>query len=124
MGILAWILQILLCLAFGAAGLMKVTSPRDKLAARMSWIRTSPPWLPNVIGVVELLGAVGVILPSAFRIMPVLTPLAACGLALIMIFATGNHLRHGEGQDIVPTSVLLVLALAVAYLRFGPCRIA
>ena len=73
--------------------------------------------LMTVVGVSEVAGGLGLILPWATGIMPVLTPLAALGLAVIMIGATDYHRRRGEPP--LPTVVLLVLALIVAVTRFG-----
>jgi uncharacterized membrane protein YphA (DoxX/SURF4 family) len=67
-----------------------------------------------------VLGALGLILPAAFDIAPILTPLAACGLAIIMIGAIITHTRRKEYQPVMINTVLLVLALLVAIFRFGP----
>ena len=73
----------------------------------------------KTIGVLEVLGATGVLLPWALDISPVLTPLAAAGLAAIMVGAIVVHVRRGERQPVVINAVLLMLALVVAVGRGG-----
>lgn len=113
-----WILQVLLAVAFFGAGLMKLTQPKAKIAERMAWANDFSDTQVKLIGLVELLGAVGLILPAITRILPILTPLAAVGLVLTMIGAALVHVRRGEIPMIVPNLVLLVLAAIVAYGRF------
>ena len=120
MNTVIWIAQILLALLFLMAGLMKLTQPLDKLQARMAWIESiHPRSLVRVIGLLEMAGAVGVILPAVTGIVPVLTPLAAAGLVLTMIGALALHLRRGDAiVRAVPSVVLLALAIFVMYGRF------
>jgi uncharacterized membrane protein len=120
MSIAIWIVQGLLAAAFAAAGLTKLTQPRTKLVAKMPWAEDLSDGAVKGIGAVELLGAIGLILPAATTILPVLTPLAATGLVIVMIVAVAVHVRRGENQAIVPPAVLLVLAAVVAWARFGP----
>jgi hypothetical protein len=74
----------------------------------------------RLIGVVEVLGAVGLILPAATGIAPNLTPIAATGLALVMVLAVFRHLGREEYGAIAFTAVLLILSIIVAGGRFGP----
>ncbi len=120
MNIALWIVAGVLALAFLAAGLMKVSQPKEKLAASMGWVDDFSPGTVKFIGTMEILGAIGLILPAAIGIAPVLTPLAATGLAITMILAAIVHGRRGEPQMIIVNAVLLVLALFVAIMRFGP----
>jgi uncharacterized membrane protein YphA (DoxX/SURF4 family) len=121
MNIVLWILQILLALAFGMAGVMKLAQPKEKLAAAgMGWTEDVSPGVIKLIGALELLAAIGLILPAATGIAPILTPLAAVGLVLIMIGAAITHGRRKENQMILVNGVLLVLAAVVAWGRFGP----
>ncbi len=113
-----WAVQVLLALTFLATGLMKVTQPIEKLAERMSWVKDSTPQRVRLIGTLEVLGAVGVILPALTGILPWLTPLAAAGLILTMIGAMITHLRRSEPSHIPVNVVLLVLAAFVVYGRF------
>ena len=118
MNVAVWIVQILLALAFGAAGIMKITQPREKLATNMKWVEDFAPNTVKGIGTLELLAAIGLILPFLTGILPVLTPLAAVGLVLTMIGAIITHIRRGESPMVVVNLVLLVLAAFVAYGRF------
>lgn len=113
-----WILQVLLAIAFVGAGLMKLTQPKAKVAERMAWANDFSETQLKLIGLVELLGAVGLILPAITRILPILTPLAAVGLVLTMIGAALTHIRRGEMPMVIPNLVLLTLAAIVAYGRF------
>jgi uncharacterized membrane protein len=72
----------------------------------------------RLIGTVEVLGAIGVVLPALTGVLPWLTPLAALGLAATMVGAILTHLRLGERSAVVPPMVLLILAAFVAYGRF------
>lgn len=113
-----WVAQGLLAFAFGAAGAMKATAPLDQLAQNLPWVAESPAALVRFIGVSEFLGALGLILPSALRILPKLTPLAAAGLATIMVLAAGHHLRAGDPPaTLVANAVLGGIAVAIAYGR-------
>jgi len=118
MNVAVWIVQILLALAFGMAGFMKITQPKEKLATNMKWVNDFAPNTVKGIGTLEALAAIGLILPFLTGILPVLTPLAAVGLILIMIGAVITHIRRGESPMTVINLVLLVLAAFVAYGRF------
>jgi len=116
-----WIIASVLAVAFLLAGLMKLAQPKEKLAASgMAWTGDFSDGAVKAIGAVEVLGALGLILPAALGIAPVLTPLAATGLALTMLGAAVVHARRKENQMIGANVVLLVLAAVVAWGRFGP----
>lgn len=118
-GISLWVAQILLALAFGAAGLMKLFQPIEALGAMMNWVNVSPAWLVRFIGFVEIAGALGMILPAATRILPWLTPLAALGFAVIQVLAIGTHASLGETAQSLPANlVLLALSLLVLWGRW------
>jgi uncharacterized membrane protein YphA (DoxX/SURF4 family) len=120
MNIVLWIVQAILAAMFVMAGVMKSTQPTQTLAEKLPWTQDFS--LPTVrfIGVVELLGAIGLILPAATGIAPVLTPLAATGLAIVMVLAAATHIRRKEPSAVVFNVVLLALAVFVAWGRFGP----
>lgn len=122
MNVAVWVLQALLALAFLAAGAMKLAQPKEKLAANpnLAWTEDFSGSTIKAIGGLEALGALGLILPAVTGIAPVLTPLAAVGLVLVMIGAAITHGRRGEQQAIVINAVLLILAAVVAWARFGP----
>ena len=79
MNIALWIAQILLALAFGAAGITKVMQPIEKLVTNMGWVKDVAPRTVRLIGILEMLGAIGLILPAVTGIWPWLTPVAAAG---------------------------------------------
>jgi uncharacterized membrane protein len=121
MNVALWIVAGLLALAFLAAGLMKLSTPKEKLAERMAWVNDYSAGQVKAIGAVEVLGAIGLILPAVTGIAPVLVPLAAAGLAIVMVLAAIMHLRRGDGAAaVVPNIVLFALAVFVAWGRFGP----
>src|SRR5215469_13723773 len=111
-----WIVQILLALAFLLAGLMKATQPVDRLATRMGWVNDFQPHVVRLIGAVEILGAIGMILPALTGIAPVLTPIAAAGLVIVMVGAMVVHAQRNEfaGHGMINV-VLLLLAAFVVY---------
>ena len=114
-----WVAQILLALVFGMAGIAKSTMPVPELAAMMTWPGIVPEWLVRFIGISELAGAIGIILPAAMKILPSLTPLAAVGFAAIQILAIPFHGYLGDWAMAWPiNAVLLALSLFVAWGRF------
>lgn len=114
-----WIIQILLAVLFGLAGLMKLIQPKEKLAERMGWVNDFSTNTIRAIGVIEILGAIGLILPAATGILPVLTTLAAVGFVLDMIGAAVVHLRRKETGMVVANLVLLALAAFVVVGRLS-----
>jgi uncharacterized membrane protein YphA (DoxX/SURF4 family) len=119
--VVLWIVAGLLAVAFLAAGLMKLAQPKKKLAdSGMGWTEDFSDGAVKGIGALEVLGAVGLILPAALGIVPVLVPIAATGLALLMLGAAVTHARRKESPNIVVNIVLLALAAFVAWGRFGP----
>jgi len=118
MNIVLWIVQIVLALLFAMAGIMKVTQPVNRLETRMGWVKDVGSRGVRLIGSLEILGAIGLILPAITGIWPWLTPLAAAGLALTMVGAMITHGRRGEYSSIGANLVLLLLALFVVYGRF------
>ena len=120
MNVLVWVLQVLLALAFLAAGVIKTTQPRAKLATNMGWVEDFSDNTVKLIGALELLSGIGLLLPAVTGTATVLIPLAASGLALLMILAALTHRRRGEPQMIGFNAALLLLSLVVAWARFGP----
>ncbi|WP_433124087.1 DoxX family protein [Micromonospora sp. CA-240977] len=131
MNLVLWIIQILLAAVFAGAGLAKLTQPKDKLRELMRWVDPVPPTQVKALGAVELLAAVGLVLPPLTGVATVLTPLAAVGLVVVMVGGIRVHLRDLKKQDTregrrteiqgaITCAVLLVLAAVVAWGRFGP----
>lgn len=118
-----WAVQGLLAAAFLAIGATKTSTPIDQLAPKMPWVTTVPAAFVRFVGTVELAGALGLVLPSVARIKPWLTPLAAAGFAVMMIFAAGLHVVRGE-TEVLPVNLILgALAAFVAWGRSGRARI-
>lgn len=117
MNIVLWIVQALVAILFGMASVMHGPG-REQAMVQSNWIADTSPILLSLIAVVEFLGAVGVILPALTGIQRWLTPLAASGLALVMILAMGFHITRGEYPNIVFNLVLFALAAFVAYGRW------
>ena len=113
-----WVAQILLALLFGWAGYMKTFRPISSLAPMMGWAPEMPR-LTRFIGVMELLGALGMLLPIPTGILPWLTPLAAIGFVIIQVLAIGLHLRRGEARVLPMNIVILALSVFVVWGRFG-----
>jgi uncharacterized membrane protein YphA (DoxX/SURF4 family) len=113
-----WVLQGLLGAAFIGAGTMKVSQPIEKLAKNMTWVPRYSARTVRFVGAVEILGGLGLILPWATGIAKILTPLAAVGLALIMVLAIVDHLRAKEIPMIVVNIVLGAIAVVIAIGRF------
>jgi uncharacterized membrane protein YphA (DoxX/SURF4 family) len=114
-----WIVQVLLALAFGMAGFMKLTAPVAELAQKMIWPGAVPPALVRFIGASELLGAIGLVLPAATRIRPGLTALAGAGLTLVMVLAAVFHLSRGEAKML---PINLVIGGLAAFVAWGRAR--
>lgn len=117
MNIALWIVQALLAAMFIMAGFMKAAQPIDALAEALPWVTSTPVGLVRFIGISEVLGGVGLLLPSIFRIKPSLTALAALGLALVMVLAMGFHGSRGEFDAIGINVVLMGLAIFIAWGR-------
>jgi hypothetical protein len=98
---------------------MKAARGKEQLAkSGMGWVEDFSPLGVRLIGIAEVLGALGVILPHALDIAPILSPIAAACLAATMIGAIVVHLRRKETKQIVPPLVLGILAAVVSVLLF------
>lgn len=122
MTIAFWIVQIVLALAFALSGFEKVSQPVEKLHGKYNWAKHIAPGVIRLIGSLEILGALGLILPKATGYLPWLTPVAAVGLVLEMLGAILTHMRLHEAKAVATPVLLLLLALfiAVGYFVFVP----
>ncbi len=118
MGTFLWILQWVLALMFLMAGVMKMMQPKEKLAEKMGWVNDFSSGAVKTIGMLEVLGAIGLVVPPLVGVAPDLTPAAAAGLVLLMIGAARVHLRRNEPQMVMINTMLGVMALVVAWGRF------
>ena len=121
LSIVLWVVQVLLALLFIWAGGFKLVATPEQLAGPPGSVVLPMAFL-RFIGVCELLGGLGLILPSLLRIKPGLTPLAACGLVIIMIGAVGTTLAGsgGVGMALVPA----VTGLLAGFIAYGRWRLA
>ena len=116
-----WIVQALLTLLFLFTGGIKLVLPLEVLTGQSPL----PGWFVRFIGVAEVLGAIGLILPGLLRIRPGLTPLAACGLVAIMVGATVITLAGVvPGGGLAPALIPLVVGLLSAFVAYGRWRLA
>lgn len=115
MNILLWILQILLAVAFFLHGWLFLSPPPEYVEQMNASL---PRWFQVFLGVAEVLAAIGLILPGLTRIMPWLVVWAAVGIMMVLASATVYHLVRNEISSAIITLVMLVLATAVAYLRW------
>jgi hypothetical protein len=115
-----WVVQGLLALVYLFSGGLKVVRPREKLVAsgNFEWMKDSSDISVRAIGLVEVLGALGVVLPWLTGIAPILTPIAAIGLVAVQIGALRVHLVRSERQPLPANVLLLLLAAFVAVGRF------
>lgn len=119
-----WIVQVLLAGMFLMAGVTKTFTPVAELAKMMPWVADSSALLVRFVGVSELLGGLGLILPALTRIRPVLTVAAAAGLVVVMVLAAGLHVYRGELSGLPINFILGGLAAFVAWGRSGRAAIA
>ena len=112
-----WIAQGLLAALFLMIGIMKTFQPIEQLATSLPWVSEYPSIFVRFIGISELLGTVGLILPSLLRIQPKLTVYAAIGIAIIMLFALIFHISRGENSAIGMNTAIGLIALFVAWGR-------
>jgi len=115
-----WCVQGILALAYLATGGMKVVQSREKLVAtgNFDWMKDSSDLAVKAIGVVEILGVLGLILPQLTGIARILTPIAAVGLVVVQIGALRLNLSNNDRRPLPVNVILLLLAAFVAVGRF------
>ena len=114
-----WVVQLLLAVVFLLVGYTHALAPIEVAVMRAPWAAALPVALVRFIGVAELAGALGVLLPAATRVVPSLTPLAAAGLVVVMALAIPFHLVRGEMGAI---AINLVLGSLAAFVAWGRAR--
>jgi hypothetical protein len=112
-----WVAQALVFMAFCGAGFFKLTTPIPELSAMMPWAgQYSPPFV-RFIGLVDLAGGLGILLPALSRIKPGLGVLAALGCSVLQVLAIGFHASRGEFMVLPVNFILLALCLLVLWGR-------
>ncbi len=119
MNTVIWVAQGILAAVFLAAGLLKLTNTRAALKDKTPYVEDFTDGQVKTIGTLEVLSAIGVVLPGALKVLPVLSPIAACGQALTMIAAAATLIRRGERAHVPLNIFILALAVFVAVERFG-----
>lgn len=120
MNILLWILAIALACVFAVTGTSKLITGREQQIERTPYVVLFPHSLILVIGVLEILGAIGLILPAVLGVATVLVPLAAAGLAITMVFATLVHIQRGDPTRVLIVPIILAIpSVLLAWARFG-----
>lgn len=121
MNIALWIVAAVLAACFLASGSLNASQPKDRLvAAGNGWVEGFAAGAVKTIGVLEILAGVGLILPAAVDIAPVMVPVSAAGLVGLMIGAGITHARRQEARSVAINVFLLAVAVFVAWGRFGP----
>ena len=121
MNIALWVIQGLLAALYLGAGVMKLVRPREQMIAsgNFDWAKDVTDTGLKGIGAVEVLGALGLVLPWLTGIAPILTPIAAVGLVIVQVFAARAHIKIGDTKSLPVNVILLLLAAFVAIGRFA-----
>ena len=118
LNITLWIVQGLTAALMLMSAFMKIALPIPELSAKWKWTGELPQQVVRMLGIVDLLGGIGIILPAILKIKPGLTPLAAVGVVLLMISATVFHISRGEASVIAFNIILMLLASFIAWGRY------
>jgi uncharacterized membrane protein YphA (DoxX/SURF4 family) len=124
LNITLWVVQLLLACFFVMVGYAHALMPFDEVAQQATWMNDMPRWLSLFIGYAEISGGLGLVIPAATRIAPWLTPLAALGLATIMILAIPFHVLKGEASVTWIHALIAAPAVFVAWGRWRQAPIA
>ena len=122
MNTVTWIAQCLLAIVMLGAGATKLTQSREQLMAsgKMDWIEDFADSQIKGIGALEVLAAIGLIVPAVLDVAPALVGVAAAGVVFLMLGAAATHMRRGERQMVLVNLVIVAIAVFVAVMRFGP----
>lgn len=121
MNVVLWIVTALLAAVLLTAGAMKVIQPKQALADRgLAWVDSFPAGAVKAIGALEVLAAIGLVVPPLVGVAPALSPAAAVGVILLMIGAAVTHQRRHEPQLMGVNAVLVLVAAFIVWGRLGP----
>jgi uncharacterized membrane protein YphA (DoxX/SURF4 family) len=112
-----WIAQIVVFAIFVAAGYMKFTTPIPELSKMMPWTGDVPVRFVRFIGIIDMAGGLGVLLPTVTRVLPGVTVFAALGCTILQVFAIGFHVSRGEFIALPLNAVLLPLVIFIFWGR-------
>jgi len=124
LNVMLWIVQGLLAVLFAGTGLWKLLTPIPDLAAKMPWMGQVSPGFLDMTATFDLLGGIGILLPSLTRIKPRVAVLAALGCAALQVAAIVFHFSRGEGANTPFNFALVALSLFVAWGRWSAAPIA
>ncbi|MDE3145525.1 MAG: DoxX family protein [Bacteroidota bacterium] len=113
-----WIIQGIVATALTASGLIIMLLPKEKLTPKLSWVAEYSDGMRYFICLSKIAGGIGLILPMYLNIMSVLTPIAACCIAVFMLLAMRYHFIKKEYKDVPATIMFLALSIFIAYNRF------
>lgn len=119
MNIALWIVAGIFGVAYVAGGIVKLTMPYEKYAAKLGWPEDFTPGKVRFMGVVEVLGGIGLVLPGLVDVAPVLVPVAASGMALYMAGAITERIRRGEYKELLGDLIFLAAMIFIAWGRFA-----
>jgi hypothetical protein len=112
-----WIFQGLVATALTASGLFILFSSKEKLGSKLSWVQEYSDGMRYFICLAKILGAIGLVVPMYANLWPILTPMAALGIALFMVFAMQYHIKKKEYKDVPATIIFFALSIFIAYQR-------
>ena len=119
MNIALWIVAGIFGVAYVAGGIVKLTMSYEKYAAKLGWPGDFTPGNVRFMGVVEILGGIGLVLPGLVGVAPVLVPVAASCMALYMAGAITERLRRGEYKELLGDLLFLAAMVFIAWGRFA-----
>lgn len=119
MSIALWIIAVIFAIAFTAGGIVKLTWSYDKYAAKLHWPADFSPGKVKFMGIIEILGGLGLVLPAFIAPIAWLVPVAASGMALYMSGAVTERIRRSEYRDLLGDLLFLAAMLFVAWGRFA-----
>ncbi|MGO1770704.1 MAG: DoxX family protein [Microbacterium sp.] len=119
MNVALWIVASIFAIGFVAGGIVKLTWSYERYAARLHWPEDFTPGKVRFMGVLEIIGGLGLVLPGLLGIAPVLVPVAASGMALYMAGAATERIRRSEYTEILGDLLFLGGMLFVAWGRFA-----
>lgn len=119
MSIALWIIAGIFAIAFTAGGIIKLTWSFDRYAAKLHWPADFSPGKVKFMGIVEVLGGLGLILPAFVAPIAGLVPVAASGMALYMSGAVTERIRRSEFKDLLGDLLFLAAMLFLAWGRFA-----
>ncbi|MFJ9389813.1 DoxX family protein [Nocardioides sp. NPDC101246] len=119
MNIALWIVAGVFAFGYIAGGIVKLTMPYEKYAAKLGWPEDFTPGNVRFMGVVEVLGGIGLVLPGLVGVAPILVPIAASCMALYMAGAITERIRRGEYKELLGDLLFLAAMVFVAWGRFA-----